>query len=47
MHLSLHDVKQELLNRTHECPLSICIKDIELAKSLYIWILLILNTMRF
>ena len=35
MHLSLHDVKQELLNRTHECPLSICIKDIETAKSLY------------
>lgn len=35
MNLSLHDVKEELLNRTHESPLSICIDDIKIANSLY------------
>lgn len=35
MNLSLHDVKEELLNRSHESPLSICIDDIKTANSLY------------
>lgn len=34
MYLSLHDVKEELLNRTHESPLSICIDDLNIANSL-------------
>ena len=35
MSLSLHDVKEELLNRKYESPLSICIDDIKSANSLY------------
>lgn len=35
MHLNLHDVKVKLLNRTHECPLSICIDDLENAIDIY------------
>lgn len=35
MSLSLHDVKERLLNRTNENPLSICIKDKELCTKIY------------
>lgn len=35
MHLSAHDVKSRLLNRKHECPLSICVQDLETAINLY------------
>ena len=35
MSLSLHDIKERLLNRTQESPLSICIDDIKSANSLY------------
>lgn len=35
MHLSLHDVKVRLLNRTHENPLSICIDNIDDANKIY------------
>lgn len=35
MNLSLHDIKETLLNREHESPLSVCIDDLDTANSLY------------
>ena len=35
MNLSLHDIKETLLNREYESPLSICINDLNTANSLY------------
>ena len=36
MNLSLHDIKETLLNREYESPLSICINDLNTANLLYL-----------
>ena len=35
MHLSLHDIKQKLVNRTDECPVTVCMKNKRDALSIY------------